>query len=115
MTTPEDRMVAALRRERATYARQGKDDRVAQVDEQLRHLGHTPEPDPDSEPPQNRTAKDPAQQTTGPAAPAADNSGDAGDTRETETEAETTTVGDGPPPAAAARSTSGRRRAKPRE
>lgn len=55
-------MVAALRRERAAYVAQGKDDRVEQVDDQLRRLGVTAEPDQDDGP-QDRTPADPAQQT----------------------------------------------------
>jgi hypothetical protein len=37
----ENTMIAGLLREREGYARRGLDDRVAQVDEQLRLLGHT--------------------------------------------------------------------------
>ena len=36
--------VAALLIERLAYVRAGKHDRVAQVDEQLRHYGHEPGP-----------------------------------------------------------------------
>lgn len=54
-------MVAALRRERAAYVAQGKDDRVEQVDDQLRRLGAAPEPDK-AEGPEDRTADSPAQQ-----------------------------------------------------
>lgn len=35
-----DTMIAALLREREGYVAQGKDDRVAQVDEQLKLRGH---------------------------------------------------------------------------
>lgn len=38
----EDPMVAALLRERAGYVQRGLDDRIAQVDEQLKLRGHTP-------------------------------------------------------------------------
>ncbi|TFE42497.1 hypothetical protein E3E14_25270 [Streptomyces sp. ICN441] len=38
----EDTMVAALLREREGLVQRGLDDRVAQVDEQLRLRGHTP-------------------------------------------------------------------------
>lgn len=38
----EDSMVAALLRERDGYVRRGLDERVAQVDEQLKARGHTP-------------------------------------------------------------------------
>lgn len=55
-------MVAALRRERAAYVAQGKDDRVEQVDDQLRRLGADPEPDK-AEGPEGRTPADPGQQT----------------------------------------------------
>lgn len=41
----EDRMVAALLRERDAYVRQGKPDRVAQVDEQLALRGYSPPKD----------------------------------------------------------------------
>lgn len=37
--TPNEKMVAALRRERAALQSQGKDERVAQVDEQLKFYG----------------------------------------------------------------------------
>lgn len=60
----EDPMVAALLRERDGYATRGLDDRVAQVDEQLKLRGHTPPgaepdsetptPDPAAEPPKAR-------------------------------------------------------------
>lgn len=55
-----DNMIAALLRERATYERQGKPDRVRQVDKQLEHYGYSPEDEDDG--PQGRTA--PPQQTT---------------------------------------------------
>lgn len=38
----EDTMIAALLREREGYVQRGLDDRVAQVDEQLKLRGHTP-------------------------------------------------------------------------
>lgn len=54
----EDPMIAALLRERAGYVTRGLDDRVAQVDEQLKLRGHAagePESDdPRSEPPKER-------------------------------------------------------------
>ncbi|MFJ3282450.1 hypothetical protein [Streptomyces halstedii] len=62
MSTRDENMVAALRRERAAYVAQGKDDRVEQVDDQLRRLGAAPEPD-QGDGPQDRTPADPAQQT----------------------------------------------------
>lgn len=39
----EDGMVAALLREREGYVTRGMDDRVAQVDKQLRARGYTPD------------------------------------------------------------------------
>ncbi|MGW1221325.1 hypothetical protein ACWD6O_34595 [Streptomyces californicus] len=62
MSTRDENMVAALRRERAAYVAQGKDDRVEQVDDQLRRLGAAVDPD-GGEGPQDRTPNDPAQQT----------------------------------------------------
>ncbi|WP_424918873.1 hypothetical protein [Streptomyces sp. wa1064] len=62
MSTRDENMVAALRRERAAYVAKGKDDRVAQVDDQLRRLGAAAEPDK-GDGPQDRTPADPAQQT----------------------------------------------------
>ncbi|MFD4000848.1 hypothetical protein [Streptomyces rubiginosohelvolus] len=62
MSTRDENMVAALRRERAAYVAQGKDDRVEQVDDQLRRLGADPEPDK-AEGPEDRTPADPDQQT----------------------------------------------------
>lgn len=50
----DDRMIAALLRERDAYQRQGKADRVALVDEQLRLRGHQ---DPAAEPPKERSGK----------------------------------------------------------
>ncbi|NUS74868.1 MAG: hypothetical protein HOV70_01540 [Streptomyces sp.] len=63
-----DRMIAALRREREGYVRRGLDDRVRQVDEQLEHFGYKPEPG-ESDGPQGRTA--PPQQTADVGRPAA--------------------------------------------
>ncbi|MFD6531580.1 hypothetical protein [Streptomyces sp. NPDC060184] len=58
MATRDDRMVAALKRERASYEARGMDDRVAQVDEQLAHYGHEPSKEKHAQdaPPQGRTA-----------------------------------------------------------
>jgi hypothetical protein len=39
----DERMIAALRRERAAYVARGNEDRVRQVDEQLKHYGAEPE------------------------------------------------------------------------
>ena len=63
----DERMIAALLREREGYKRRGLDDRVRQVDEQLQHYGHKPEPD-ESDGPQGRTA--PPQQTAAGKPPA---------------------------------------------
>lgn len=56
-------MVAALLRERDAYERQGRDDRVRQVDEQLAHYGYEPEQVNESDGPQGRTGTDDRQQT----------------------------------------------------
>lgn len=61
----DDRMIAALLRERDGYERRGLADRVAQVDEQLALRGYEPERDGVSAPPQGRTA-DGGQQTADP-------------------------------------------------
>jgi hypothetical protein len=61
----EDPMVAALLREREGYVGRGMDDRVAQVDEQLKLRGHTPpandnapaKPASRSTPPKGRRAR----------------------------------------------------------
>jgi hypothetical protein len=60
----DERMIAALLRERAGLAGQGKTDRVAQVDEQLKFYGYESEekPDPKKQAPQGRSAQ-PKQQT----------------------------------------------------
>lgn len=42
----EDTMIAGLLREREGYLQRGMDDRVAQVDEQLRIRGHEPSAQP---------------------------------------------------------------------
>lgn len=57
MTEPqtEDPMVAALLREREGYVVRGMDDRVAQVDEQLRLRGHKPPADDKSGGPASRS------------------------------------------------------------
>ncbi|MCX4752896.1 hypothetical protein [Kitasatospora purpeofusca] len=58
----DDRMIAALRRERDGYERRGLDERVAQVDEQLIQLGWEPDAEPlappagDAQVPAGRTA-----------------------------------------------------------
>lgn len=58
----EDTMVAALLREREGYAQFGLDDRVAEVDEQLRLRGVQPPVDEKTEP-----TKPPARSTAAPA------------------------------------------------
>lgn len=45
-------MIAALKRERATYVAAGDDDRVRQVDASLKHYGYS---DPQAEEPKERT------------------------------------------------------------
>ncbi|MDX2521373.1 hypothetical protein PV355_40595 [Streptomyces stelliscabiei] len=49
----DERMIAALLRERDGYQRRGLDDRVRQVDEQLKHYGYTGDPD-ENDGPQGR-------------------------------------------------------------
>lgn len=60
---PDERIVAALLRERANFVNQGKEERVKQVDEQLAHHGYTPEEKVDvrKQAPQGRSAKPPQQ------------------------------------------------------
>lgn len=66
--TRDENMIAALKRERATYVQRGDDDRVAQVDEQLKHYGYEGEQDPAIDPatgaPKGRTTPEEAQQRT---------------------------------------------------
>jgi len=55
----DENMIAALKRERATYVSRGEDDRVKQVDEQLKHYGYegTQDADPGAVvEPQGRTS-----------------------------------------------------------
>lgn len=56
-------MIAALLRERHGLKLAGKEDRVKQVDEQLRHYGYSKSEDPRKAAPEGRTAGG-AQQTT---------------------------------------------------
>jgi hypothetical protein len=65
MAEKNERMIAALRREREGFVRAGKDDRVALVDEQLKFYGFEPEekPDPKKQAPQGRSAQPKQQQT----------------------------------------------------
>lgn len=71
-----DRMIAALLRERDGCQRRGLDDRVAQIDDQLAFHGYVPEDESDpaadavTEEPAGRTA-DSGQQTTAAPTPAA--------------------------------------------
>lgn len=61
----DDPMVAALLREREGYVSRGMDDRVAQVDEQLKLRGHEPPATPKPEasnrstPPKQRRQRSP--------------------------------------------------------
>lgn len=59
----DDRMIAALLRERDGLVAQGKTERVAQVDEQLALRGYTPEEKPEArkQAPQGRSATPPKQ------------------------------------------------------
>lgn len=59
-------MIAALKRERATYVARGLDDRVAEVDKQLKHYGHEPAAESTDEngAPKGRTTPEGAKQTT---------------------------------------------------
>jgi hypothetical protein len=58
-----EKMIAALLREREGLAASGKGDRVAQIDEQLQHYGHDPKVESRSRTPQGRTGSDPGQKT----------------------------------------------------
>lgn len=58
MAATDDRMIAALLREREGYLRTGRKERAAQVDEQLALRGHV---EPAEQEPQDRTP--PPQQT----------------------------------------------------
>lgn len=61
-TPRDDRMIAALKRERAGYVARGLDERVAQVDAQLELRGYSTEAaeskdtEPRSDPPKQRQA-----------------------------------------------------------
>lgn len=52
----DENMIAALKRERATYVASGDDDRVRQVDESLKHYGYEPGSDSEQDSPQGRTS-----------------------------------------------------------
>lgn len=57
-------MIAALKRERAGYMARGLEDRVAQVDEQLKHYGYEPSESTDGTgAPKGRTTPEDAKQT----------------------------------------------------
>ncbi|MFM9652762.1 hypothetical protein [Streptomyces galilaeus] len=62
----EDPMVAALLRERAGYVARGMDDRVAQVDEQLRLRGAEPPADDKTPPPASRSTPPKGRRARGP-------------------------------------------------
>jgi hypothetical protein len=67
MSERDKNMIAALKRERATYVARGDDDRVSQVDEQLKHYGYEAEQDAVVDPtggPAGRTPKSGRQRTT---------------------------------------------------
>ena len=69
-----ENMIAALQRERAGYVARGDADRVAQVDEQLRHYGYEGDLDPVADAdggPKGRTAKGDQRTADGDAGPAA--------------------------------------------
>lgn len=55
-TGKDERMIAALLREREGLAAAGKHDRIAQVDEQLQHYGHDPKADARTRLPEGRSA-----------------------------------------------------------
>lgn len=55
----DDRMVAALLRERDSYQRQDKPDRVAQVEQQLRLHGWTQPDQPSEDPAQDASDRTP--------------------------------------------------------
>lgn len=69
MATTDDRMIAALLRERESYLRTGRHERAVLVDEQLTHHGYV---EPAKQPPQGRTAppKQTADQPPGQTRPA---------------------------------------------
>ena len=52
----DENMIAALKRERATYVAAGDDDRVRQVDESLKHYGYEPDGDSEQGEPKGRTS-----------------------------------------------------------
>ncbi len=62
-TDVDEKMIAALLREREGLAAAGKHDRVAQVDEQLQHYGHDPKADARKRLPEGRSAAPTGRQT----------------------------------------------------
>lgn len=63
----DETLIAALLRERAGYEARGLDDRVAQVDEQLKEAGYTKSEDETRKaPPVARTAERPRETTARP-------------------------------------------------
>lgn len=67
----DENMIAALKRERAVYVGRGEDDRVRQVDEQLRHYGCEDAVPGVEEAPKGRTAAGGKQTADGDKAPSA--------------------------------------------
>jgi hypothetical protein len=59
MSLNDPAMIAALLRERDSYLRTGREDRAAEVDEQLKLRGH--EVEPRKQPPQGRSATPPVE------------------------------------------------------
>lgn len=67
MTTKDDALIAALRRERAGYVARGLDERVAEVDAQLRLAGYRGDgEDARKNPPVARTPERPRETTARP-------------------------------------------------
>jgi hypothetical protein len=79
----DEQMIAALKRERAVYANRGDEDRVKQVDEQLKNYGYSATQDADpSAPAEPRGRRARAQQTT---AASSSSTGDGKDTSSSKT------------------------------
>lgn len=67
----DENMIAALKRERAVYVARGDENRVQQVDEQLKFHGYTAQESAADDGPTGRTGADSQQQTANaPASPA---------------------------------------------
>lgn len=88
-------MIAALLRERNGYVTRGLDDRVRQVDEQLKHHGYSGKPD-ENDGPQGRTGE--TKQTADAGRPAAKKTA-AKKTAASKSPAEPTAEQTAPPPA----------------